>query len=356
MPIMEPEKKPMETIDETQPDHPSALESKAPSKTRAKPSVLRFIWLLIPLSILLAATGGYFTGVNQGEQERLETVGQTTDEQFQMAIEDLAAGRYDLARQRLEYISRLDPTYPGVAEKLAEALVALNAPTQAPSPVVTPTPNLAPIGEMFDQAQAAFDQEDWSLAMETLIALRAKEPTYRPIEVDRLLFLCLRNRGVHRIEQEGRLEEGIYDLSRAELFGPLDRDANNWREWARMYLLANSYMGVEWGKAAYHFSQLYLIAPYLKGDTYIKYAQAAQAYGDQLYNGSDSCAAQEQYQQSLNAWNNELLQPTATKAAKACMTATAPKPKPPQPTEETPTPGGEGDPTEPAPTPTPEDG
>lgn len=358
MPIMEPETNPMETIDEMKPEQANAPKSDPAPAHRAKPRILRFVWLLIPLSILLAAAGGYFTGTRQGQQEHLETVGQTTDEQYQLALEDLAAGRYDLARQRLEYISRLDPAYPGVPEKLAEALVELNAPTQAPTPIVTPTPNLAPIEEMFDQAQAAFDQEDWSLAMETLIALRAKEPDYRSIEVDRLLFLCLRNRGVFRIEQEGRLEEGIYDLSRAELFGPLDRDANNWREWARLYLLANSYMGVEWGQAAYHFSQLYLIAPYLKGDTYLKYAQAAQAYGDQLYDGADSCAAQDQYQQSLNAWNNEMLQPTATKAAKACMTATAPKPRPPQPTEETPTPGGEAEPTEPEPTPTPspEDG
>ena len=117
-----------------------------------------------------------------------------------------------------------------------------------------------------------------------------------------------------------------------------------------MYLLANSYMGLDWERASYYFSQLYAIAPYLKNDTYLKFSISAQAYGDQLYAEKDSCGAVEQYQQSLQAWENSALIPTATKAASACRTATAPAPPPPPPVEETPpteeTPT-ETDPTEP---------
>lgn len=71
--------------------------------------------------------------------------------------------------------------------------------------------------------------------------------------------------------------------------------------------------------------------------------------------GSDPCAAQEQYQQSLEAWENPELLPTATKAAKACLTATAPAPLP-LPTEgtpdETPTIDGTETPTQTPPEPT----
>jgi WD40 repeat protein len=40
--------------------------------------------------------------------------------QISLAQEDAHAGRYDLARQRLEYIQELAPRYPGITEKLAQ--------------------------------------------------------------------------------------------------------------------------------------------------------------------------------------------------------------------------------------------
>lgn len=293
--------------------------------------------LFLVLSLASGALLGYFMGTRQGQEMKSETIRAVTDEQYRLALEDLNAGKYDLARQRLEYISRLDPAYPGIAEALAQALLALNAPTVTPMVLATPTPNLAPVEELFEQAKAAFREGNWTLALEHLLALRAKDARYLTLEVDRLMFSSLRNRGVQRISVNGQLEEGIYDLTRAQLFGPLDRDADNWRSWAELYLLANSYMGVDWAQASYYFAQVYLIAPYLKNDAYIKYAISAHAYGDQLVMDSDPCAAQEQYLQSLQVWENPELLPTATKAAEACLTATAFVPAPP-PVEETPTP------------------
>lgn len=287
------------------------------------------------LGVIATSAAGYAVGRSQGRTRRQEVVSQITEEQFLLAVEDLDAGRFEIARQRLEYVSRLDPSYPNIAERLGEALLALNAPTATPVERLTPTPNLAPVGALFDHSLAAFEAEDWDLSLDLLLALRAKDAEFKSLEVDRLMFGALRNRGVNRISVEGRLEEGIYDLSRAQRFGPLDREADNWKSWAQLYLLANSYMGLDWSQAAFYYGQLYLIAPYLKNDTYLKYANSAQAYGDQLYAEKDSCAAQEQYQQSLSAWENPQLIPTATKAADACRTATAPAPLP-APSDETP--------------------
>lgn len=290
---------------------------------------------LVLLAVLTTAIAGYAVGKSQGEARRNEVISQTTDEQFFLALEDLEAGRFEIARQRLEYISRLDPSYPDVAVHLADALLALNAPIATPVQRTTPTPNLAPVAELFDQSLSAIEAEDWDLSISLLLALRAKDPEFKSLEVDRLMFGTLRNRGVNRISVDGRLEEGIYDLSRAQRFGPLDREADNWKSWAQLYLLANSYMGLDWSQAAFYYAQLYLIAPFLNTDTYLKYANSAHAYGDQLYAQNDSCAAEEQYAQSLLAWENPELIPTATKAARACLTATAPAPPPP-PTEGTP--------------------
>jgi tetratricopeptide (TPR) repeat protein len=338
MRCMEPIDSPNEDTVQAQASVPSTsmdepIESSIPAKPKRRKFVL-CVLLLFLATLILATSGGYLVGTQQGKEKHDQAIRQVTDEQYQLALEDLEAGRYEIARQRLEYISRLDPTYPGIAENLAEALLVLNAPTSTPIVIITPTPNLSPVTDLFQQAQDAFSEEDWTLTIETLLALRVKDPSYQPIDVDRLMFAALRNRGIQRISQEGLLEEGIYDLNRAELFGPLDRDADNWRSWADLYLLANSYIGLDWAKATYYFSQLYLIAPYLKTDTYLKYATSAHAYGDQLILENDPCGAVEQYEQSLLAWENPELFPTATKAAKACLTATAPAPKPPPPSEE----------------------
>jgi tetratricopeptide (TPR) repeat protein len=339
MPCMEPIRTDSEGSVETDRHSDSPpLDSPDKEQFSTRPNrkkLFLVLFLILVLVIGFSAVGGYWVGNRQGEQSRSEAVRLVTDEQFQQALDDLAAGRFENARQRLEYISRLDPLYPNVAEKLAEALLHLNAPTATAITKATPTPNLSPVVDLYDQALTAISEEDWSLAIELLLLIRSKDPTYRPIDVDGLMFDSLRNRGVQRISQEGRLEEGIYDLSRAELFGPLDRDADSWRSWAELYLLANSYMGLDWAKASTYFSQLYAIAPYLKNDTYLKYATSARAYGDQLMTEKDPCAAKLQYEQSLEAWENSELFPTATKAAHACLTATAPAPPPPPPPEET---------------------
>ena len=338
---------PEKTTNGEEQERPSSLEKLSRRK------FFLSLFLLLVLTLIISAAGGYWVGNKQGAESRQEITRQVTDEQFQLALEDLDNSRYEIARQRLEYVSRLDPSYPGVAEKLAEALLILNAPIATAVVVSTPTPNLSPVIELFEQAETAFSEEKWTLAIDTLLLLRVKDSSYRSIEVDGLMFAALRNRGVDRISKEGRLEEGMYDLSRAELFGPLDRDADNWRSWAELYLLANSYMGLDWEKASYFFSQLYAIAPYLKNDTYLKFAISARAFGDQLFAEKDPCGAEAQYQQSLLAWENAELLPTATKAAKSCLTATAPAPPPPPPVEETPPTEGTPPDSEPTETPVP---
>lgn len=349
MPSMEEENQPLENAQDTQPIAPPAQPEIAADAESAPTGFslwrpMRLFVVIAFVAVIIAAIGGYFAGIHKRQAAEQETVEQVTQEQFALGESDLENGRYEIAKQRFEYIINLNPMYPGAAEKLAEALLALNAPTATLAPIYTPTPNLAPVQDLFEQAEEAFAAEDWSAVIETLLALRAKDSSYRAVEADGMMFTALRNRGVYNISTEGILEEGIYDLSRAARFGPLDRDAHNWREWAELYLIANSYYGINWAQATYYFGQLYLVAPYLKNNTYYKYAFSSQSYGDQLYDANDYCAASEQYYQSLLAWENPDLITTATKAAKACMTATAHPPAPPQPTETpTPTPTKEGE-------------
>jgi tetratricopeptide (TPR) repeat protein len=271
----------------------------------------------IVVALAVAGFAGYRTGLRQREAARRQAIQTQADEQFRLGLGDLDAGRFELARQRFEYVIRLEPMYPQAPEKLAIALVGVKAPV-APQISPSPTPNFAPVEDLFNQAKAAFDNGDWSAAIETLTTLRGKDATYRAIEADGMLYASLRNRGVDLISQQGLLEEGIYDLNRAELFGPLDQDADNWRSWADLYLLANSYMGANWAQAAFYWAQVYVVAPYMRNDAYIKYAQSAQAYGDQLVAAGDACAAKDLYEQAALANPNDDIEATATKAVDKC--------------------------------------
>ncbi|HET7010212.1 MAG TPA: hypothetical protein VFI11_05505 [Anaerolineales bacterium] len=330
-------------------DQETSPEATQPLPGRARALWRRVRWfaLLLVVAIVFASAGGYVAGQQLRRAELASDIARTVEEQFQLGLQDLDSGRFEIARQRFEYVIRLDPAYPLAAEKLAAALVGMNAPLATFAPVATPTPNLAPVEDLFAQALAAYEKQDWDTTIDTLLAIRAKDPDYRAVEVDGMMYSALRNRGLHRIRDEARLEEGLYDLSRAERFAPLDNDAELFRGWAQLYLQANSYFGVNWAQAVFYFAQVYVVSPYITNDVYLKLATSAQRYGDELIMANDPCAAEEQYYQSLLAWENPDLAPTATEAWERCEDSQRPPPPQqtagPSPTPtETPTPEGSG--------------
>jgi len=295
------------------------------------------------LVIGLAAFAGYRVGGREREQARQGEVQHIIQEQYSLGLLDLEQERFEIARQRFEYIVRLDPDFPGAAERLADALLGLSQPLipTAALAAATPTPNLAPVQEILEQARATYAQGDWNATIEQLLALRAKDPSFEPVQVDGLLYAALRNRGLQRISQEKRLEEGMFDLSLAESFAPLDEEASNWRSWAQLYVTANSFFGIDWEQAAFYFDLVYNVAPGIQNDVYWKFAQALHMYASELAAASDPCKGELQIARSLEIQENEDLEPTATAIGEACLTATAEPTRTPKPDTATPTPEGE---------------
>jgi hypothetical protein len=289
--------------------------------------ILRWFILLVVTAVLFAALVGYASGQRQRQSQVQVSLARAADEQFQLGLQDLQAARFELARQRPNTSSSSTCPIP-TQQRLAEALVGLDAPVATFAPAATPTPNLAPVQDLLSQASAAHLSGDWDVVIDTLLALRAKDAEFHAVEVDGMLYSALRNRGLKRIKSEGLLEEGLYDMSLAERFAPLDSEAEEYRGWAKLYLLANSFFGVNWAEAVYYFAQIYLSAPYITNDVYLKYAVASNRYGDEFIVADDPCSAEELYYQSLLAWENPDLVPTATKAHKMCEDGQRPPPAP----------------------------
>lgn len=285
--------------------------------------LLGAVGVIALLALVVAAGTGYTSAVSSVQRTLAGQSASAIDEQFNLGVEDLLAGRFDLASQRFEYVLSLDPGRSDAAELLERAREALFEPTSTPGPTptpITPTPTLdvASLDGLFGQAQVAFASNDWGRVIEAALVIRSRDPDYRRTELNSLLAQALRARGVQRILARD-FELGIYDLALAERFGPLDGGAASWRNTAAFYTFANSFFVVDWARAAENFASL------CNGDLWdacFKYARAAMEYGHQLMASGTPCAAATQYANSLNTRANPALEPTATWAAQSCWTPT----------------------------------
>jgi tetratricopeptide (TPR) repeat protein len=301
----------------------------------------RWPWVILGIVILLGGTVlGMWLGYQSGIVERLNrhandvAIAATT--QFQLALADQAAGRYVMAQKRLEYVIQLDPNFPGVAQKLAEVMLAnaiANAPTEIPSPtpVITPTPDTRGVEELIKQAQQDLRDKNWTAAINTLDVLRKTDINYRSIDADGMYYMALRSRGIDKILKEGNLEGGLYDLALAERFGPLDGDAEGYRTWARLYLAGASFWGTDWPKVLDYFSQIINALPNLRDGTMTaieRYHVALMRYGDQLALKEQWCDAQQMYEQAQTIGSSPEIEATIAYLKNQCSPPVTKTPKP----------------------------
>jgi len=162
-----------------------------------------------------------------------------------------------------------------------------------------------------------------------------------------MYYLALRFYGVENILNHGQLEAGIYYLTLSERFAPLDVDAMNFRSWARNYIAAASFWGVDWEKVVSYFAEIYPALPNLRDASGMtateRFRIGSIKYGDYLMTQEQYCDAQIHYQNALNIYNDPVVQPTATAAAEWCANPPGveePEMSSPTPTL-TPTPTGE---------------
>ena len=311
-------------------DNPKQKDQK-PSNLRKTRIVSLALWLGLAMlafltMALVGSAGGYQAA--RYDWERTQAAGQilSLSEQYALGLQDIQNGRYDLAQQRFEYILARDASFPGISEQLAHVIQIQSAtatPTAVPAThTPTPTRDLRPVDALFSNIQTLFAQSDWEGSVNAIIALRQVDSLFHVAEVDGFLYRALRNRGLRKIQEEGNLEGGIYDLTLAERIGPLDGEAITQRDLARFYMMGSSFWEVYPEQAVYYFGLVASASPSMHDATgwtaAARYRAALIQYADQLAGGGDWCNAQLQYELALSYSGEADLQSTLEYAAYQC--------------------------------------
>lgn len=279
-------------LDQTQPSESINEAEEKNSQPKKPPTLLKRILVGILIFTVIVAIGsaiGYSKAINDRVNVASTTQVAWKTEQFQRALEEIEEKEFYLARQRLETIIKVDPSYPGAADLLIIVLQAERStatPTTVPTNTLTPTPDIRGEIELFNNALVARQAEDWDTLISILDSLRSNNKEYKPVEVDGLYYVALRNRASVRILQLGDLEGGIYDLTRAEQFAPLDVQGQGLKQWAIWYITGASFWEVNWAQATEYFSLVAQVAPNLSDTSYFtasqRLATAQVHYGAQL--------------------------------------------------------------------------
>lgn len=298
-----------EQTETTQPTTPFKEDDTQPIKPIKKTSRWRSILISIVGFLLLVGLGGfggYSSGIGIRKSEEASVISKQLTEQYTFALRDIDLGNYEAATQRLKFIIQNDPGFPGAQAKLTEVMVLSVIPTITPVPTVTSTPDFSGAESAYQRAQQLISAQDWVNALSALDIIRKLDPSYKTAQVDGMYYFALRNYGHFLITQEGNLEGGIYQLTLAERFGPLDNTSIQLREGARMYITGASFWELDWKQAYAYFSQVGSGWPGMWDGTMTgtqRLQISAMRYGDELYEQQSYCAAYDQYQVAAGVGN-----------------------------------------------------
>jgi tetratricopeptide (TPR) repeat protein len=325
-------------------------------------------WIIAALGLalvilILAAVTGAARGINDRVSLAETQAAPRIQSQLDGARLDIEEGRYEVALSRLNWILEemadflSEDELAEVGEIYSQTLVMIaqiGTPTPQPTPtaiepVNTPTPDLRGSQDLYDNANQFMEDRAWNDVILTLAALRQKDLAFRTVQVDGMLYIALRNRGIEKILVEGSLEPGIYDLSLAERFAPLDSRAEGIRNWTRLYLTGASYWEVDWAQVVFYFEQVYPHVPNLRDGTFMtatdRYRLGAIEYANELAALGEYCLAQEYYERALAIISNPEIQPTAQWVGEACASGEEAPPPPQEEVQPTPTPRTGAQPT-----------
>ncbi len=288
--------------------------------------------------LLLVSFLGYQSGqqllVEKQEAEYVAAI----NRQIELAREDMAQEKYQLALVRLEWVLEREPNQQE-ALALQETIKTMMAaagnnptPNAVATAVSTPRPPSAEESEISSETLESPSEElqrirrlvatkSWPEALSALLAFQMTSPNFERQETDRLLYEIYIDYGLELINGHG-VELGLNYLSQAEKLGDLPQEVEDYRIWAALYTQGISYHGVNWDLSAYFFRDLCLSAPFYQNSCDIFY-EVVINLADQYAANLDWCPALQSYEEaSLQQTTAELNEKIST-AREMCLQATA---------------------------------
>jgi len=316
-------------LEKTRPMRAQRPEQIAPAAATLEPELERparwprvrvlFLLVIVALSVLAVSIGaGAYYGLHRGERERQQGRIEEADGYYRAGLEQLDAGKYELAIANFELALDLNPAHPFAPQGIAEAQARIAArPT--PTPLATETYEIV-VNDLYQEAIAHYEAEEWQEAAATFTQVRALDLTYEAEAIEEMLFNSLYNAGMALLAEE-RLEEGIFYLDQAIALRPLDEEALTQRDLAIKYLTALGYWGVDWERCIERFEYLYAVAPNYK-DVFQRLYRAHETYADYWYDQEEMCPAEEQYTLALRLYNDAEIEQKRAEAEQICLIAT----------------------------------
>ncbi|MBZ0308335.1 MAG: hypothetical protein K8I82_19880 [Anaerolineae bacterium] len=265
-----------EHLEETGPHRPVL---PPPYKAETESGCLQSLLILAVLGIsscmcLVIVVLAGFAGI----RDQMEVIGteavqvQQTDvaNQYQRGVEDMEAGRYELAGDRFAYVLTEVPDYENASGLLQQVLESLNiTPTPEASPTTALTATFSPTPEesepptatleaptptrrgptaegLYSSAETAIFMGNYEEAISWLDALIQLDSSYRRSDVNRMLVESLTVQGrayLRGMNQDGedQLARGVQLIDRAAELG-YTGDLIYEADFVRRYLSARSYV------------------------------------------------------------------------------------------------------------------
>jgi tetratricopeptide (TPR) repeat protein len=278
--------------------------------------LLPLLWgglaLILALAILLLAA---WRGYSEGKRQWQVNAEATADAEFARCQTYLSEGNWALAAAACRETNSLSPGYAGAAEGYATAVAAL---TPEPTPTIEVVKRS--VEEIFIEAQAHFNAQDWQGTFEALNELWTLDPAYRADEIDEMRHTALVALGRQSLD-EGRLEEAIFYLDQAAAFNPLEPDLETERQQAARYVSALNFCGADWDECTSRLTELNAAYPGYR-DVFDQLVNAYLRWAEAMAEMQEWCPAEVHYGEALGLRSDAPIETKRADAAQRCLLAT----------------------------------
>ena len=351
-------KRPQSLSSDTQPKRPQPQRNQARQQVQGPGcwawGILSVIATAFSIGVVaVAGLFGYLNGQALVTTYATGTLQAVVQEQITTLIpQDIAEGNVALLGLRIAGLASLTPPPDELAGLIATGtqFAIDNQPTatHTPTPSATASSTAAPLSTstiapttdttasssdddalfdldaLFAEAQTQMAIADYDEATKTLDAIMAIDETFRPVEVEEMMFdaLYTQANNLLRSGSPGTLAAGIVKADEAELYGDIGNLGGE-RYIAGLYLNAVSQEATNPQGAINRFNQVYASAPNymdVRNRIFDLYVQL----GDISFENEDYCAAASQYTSALQFFQSGDVQTRQQTAQTSCGTGQAP--------------------------------